>query len=164
VDGSHNASKVTAATNHDTFAEIDAADLGALIAALPEYAGGGAKFFCSQKAWGLVFARLMSQAGGNSITDLAGEVRKSYLGHEVVVSQVLPAVTTSLTGLPMILFGNLRQAARFGDRRAIRVEILTERYADYDQIGIKATERFDIVASDLGNNTAAGPMVALIGA
>ena len=34
---------------------------------------------------------------------------------------------------------------------------------EYDQVGIKATERFDFVAHDLGDTSTAGPVVGLIG-
>ncbi len=165
IDGTHDASKVTAATNHDLFSEIDATDLSNLIAALPEYAVDGAKWYCSNLAWSTVFMRLMMAAGGNSVTDLSGKVRKSYAGFEVVTSPTLPAgAATDYTGLVMIMFGNLRLSSKFGSRRDIRIKLLTERYADYDQVGIQATERFDIVNHDLGSQTVAGPMVGLVGA
>jgi len=164
VDGSHNAGKVTAAANHDTFSEIDASDLAALVATCPEYALEGAKFYCSGTAWGLVFMRLMMAAGGNSISDISASVQKSYGGFPVVTTPILPAGNdTDYSGQTMIAFGNLRLASKLGSRREIRIQILTERYAEYDQVGVKATERFHIVNHDLGDNTKAGPVVGLIG-
>ena len=43
------------------------------------------------------------------------------------------------------------------------VDVLTERYAEYRQVGIIATERMDIVVHGLGDTSDAGPIVALIG-
>lgn len=164
VDGNHNAGKIVAAANHDTFAEIDAADLASVVAALPEYAHDGAAWYCSQVGWAQVFFRLLMTAGGNSASDMAGKVPRSYGGYPVVLSSVLPSgAATDYSALTIIGFGNLKQSSKFGAKREIRIEILTERYADVDQIGVKATERFDIVNHDLGNNTTAGPMVGLVG-
>jgi HK97 family phage major capsid protein len=164
LDGSHNAMKVTAAAGHDTFAEIDASDLASVIASLPEYALDGAKWFCSGTAFGLVFSRLMQAAGGNSVATLGAAVPLSYAGFPVVISPVLPAgAATDYTGAVMLLFGNMRLSSAFGARRDIRLQVLTETYAAYDQVGIQATQRFHIVNHGLGDNTAAKAMVALIG-
>jgi HK97 family phage major capsid protein len=164
-DGSHNAGKITAATGHDLFIELDVTDLATLVAALPEYAHDRARFYCSQVAWATTFFRLMAASAGNSLADLtaAGTLNKSYGGYPVVTSPVLPNVTTTLVGQPMILFGDLHLASKFGSRRDMQIKILTEAYADNDQIGIMATERFDVVNHDLGNNTTAGPLVCLVG-
>ncbi len=77
--------------------------------------------------------------------------------------QVLPQTSATQTGSVMIAFGDLSQAAVLGDRRELRLKFLTERFADTDQIGIIGTERVDIVAHSLGDNTTAGPVVGLVG-
>jgi len=157
-------SKVAATTDHDLFSEIDAVDLSKLMAALPEYAHEGAKWYCSQVAWSMLFWRLMSQAGGNNASDMAGNVPKAYGGYPVVTSPTLPAgAATDYTGAMMIAFGNLRLSSKFGARRDIRIQVLNETYAAYDQIGVMATERFQIVNHDCGTTTVAGPIVGLVG-
>ncbi|MCL4799018.1 MAG: phage major capsid protein [Burkholderiales bacterium] len=164
VDGSHDGGQVLAGANHDTFAEIDAADLAALVAALPEVAYDGAGFYCSHRAWGLTFFRILQGLAGNAVSDLAGDIPKAYGGFPVYTSPVLPAgATTDYSGQVMIAFGNLRLASKLGLRRDIRLQILTERYAEFDQIGIKATERFHALVHDIGDATTAGPLVGLIG-
>jgi HK97 family phage major capsid protein len=50
-----------------------------------------------------------------------------------------------------------------GERRGITVKTSEERYFEYDQIAIQATERVDINVHDVGDATTAGPIVALIG-
>lgn len=163
IDGTHTAGAVDAATNIDTFAEVTLDDLHSLMGALPEFAEANAKWYCSRPCKALVFDALAAAAGGNTITTLAGKIEPTFLGYPVVVSQSMPTTTGDLSNLVMLLFGDLRQCATLGDRRQITVAMSTDRYFVEDQIAIKATERLDINAHDLGDNTDAGPIVALIG-
>jgi len=164
IDGTHTASAKDAATNHDTFAEIDASDLATVMAALPKYAERNAKWYCSQPAWALVFQRLMAASGGVTIGELSGgKPRRAYLGYEVVIDQKLPTSTGDLSDVAMLFFGDLSLSTRMGERRGVRVKTSDDRYFEYDQIGIQATERVDINVHDLGDNTDAGPLIALIG-
>lgn len=52
ADGAHNAGKVAAASGHNTFATVDATDLGNLIARLPSNALPGARWFVSSFGFG----------------------------------------------------------------------------------------------------------------
>lgn len=158
------AGAMDAASGHDTFAEIDATDLSNLMAKLPKYAEKNAKWYCSQPCWNVVFQRLMAAAGGVTIQELSGgKPRRGYLGYDVVIDQTLPTATTDLSDLPMLYFGDLSLGARMGERRGIRVKTSDDRYFEYDQIGVQATERVDIVVHDVGDATTPGPIVALIG-
>lgn len=163
IDGTHTAGAIDAATGHDTFAEIDADDLLSVSGALPEYPGIVAKWYSSKRAKNLVFDALKAAAGGNTVITLEGQPRKDWLGDEIVVSQAMPKVTTALDNVAMLVHGDLRMGATFGDRRGFAVQILRERYAEYRQIGIIAWERFDINVHGLGDTSNAGPIVALIG-
>lgn len=154
---------VDGAAGHDTFVEIDAADLNNVIAKLPKYAEPTAKWYCSQQAWALVFQRLLAASGGNSMMDLAGKPTRAYLGYPIVIDQTLPTTTGDLSDVPMLYFGDLSMAARMGDRRGVSMQTLVERYAEYGQIGILADERFDIAVHDIGDATNAGPLIALMG-
>jgi HK97 family phage major capsid protein len=157
------AGAVDAASAHDTFAEIDATDLQTAMAKLPEYARMGAKWYCSAVCLDMVFGRLMAGAGGNTIQDMQGGYGRSYMGYPIVVSQVLPTATTDLSDVAMLLFGDLKKSSTLGDRRDMRVFPSEHRYMDTDQIGVRATCRFDIVNHDYGDATNAGPIVALVG-
>ena len=75
----------------------------------------------------------------------------------------MPTDTGDLSSSPMLLFGDMQKAAALGLRRDIRVRVDDSRYAEYDQIAMIATQRFDIVAHDVGDANTAGPLVALIG-
>lgn len=166
VDGNHTAGAVDVATaSHNLWSEIDAADIHTLMAALPKYALKSAKFYCSQLAFALVFERLVQAAGGNTINDISAGSQYRYMGYPVIISQSLPIGTgaTDYDALPMFLFGDLMPAATLGSRRGTTVAVSNDRYFDTDQIGIRGTERFDINVHELGDNTTAGPIVALIG-
>ena len=134
---------------------------------------GATAFYCSKFFWGAVMQKLAAQVGGNRIADIQnGALVKSFLGYPVVVSQVLPKV--SATSQVCCLFGNLRFAARLGDRRQTTIQMSEHALNAFeqDEVVIRGTERFDIVVSDVGDSTAspknpavgavAGPIVGLI--
>lgn len=152
-----------AASGHDTFAEIDAADLTGLIGVLPAYAQMNAKFYCSQLCYATVFQRLALTAGGNTIQSVSGAYQPSFMGYPIVVSQVLPNSASTINGTTMLLFGDLSMAATMGDRREFTFATSTDYKFAEDQIAVKATERIDINVHDYGDTTTAGPIVALIG-
>ncbi len=157
------AGAVDAASGHDTFAEIDAADLSSVMGKLPAYARPRAKWYVSSTGFDVMFGRLMIGAGGNTMQNIQGGYQPMYLGHPVVITQVLPTATTDLSDLVMILFGDLALSSSLGSRRGIRVQVSDERYFDTDQIAVKVTERIDIVNHDVGDTTTPGPVVALVG-
>lgn len=159
------AGAVDAATNHDTFAEIDATDLTTVMAKLPLYASmrPDCAWICSQPAWSLVFQRLQAAAGGNTKTDVAGKMIDSYLGYPVIKSQAMPTSTGDLSDKVMLFFGSVSAAISMGTRRGVTLAVSMDRYFESDQIGIRGIERFDINVHDIGDATTAGPLVALIG-
>lgn len=163
-DGTAWKGKITAAANHDTLAEIDSTDITDLMAACPEYALPGASFLCSGSAWGAIFCRLMGAAGGNTFIDISKPMPKSYLGYPIITCPSMPAdPAADYSGKVMILFGDFRRAVKFGSRREITMQADRSRYLEFDQIGVRATERFDLVVNDIGTTAAAGPVVALVG-
>ena len=135
------------------------------MAALPQHALRGAKWFCSPVCWARVFAPILATAGGNTMQDPARAPVYSYLGHEVVITNSLSSSTSSLDGQVMLLFGNAMQSSLFGSRQEIRIGLSGERWFELDLIGVRASERFHIVnpPSVLGDGTTAGPMIGLIG-
>ena len=163
------------ATNYNS---IVLSDFNRVVATLPEYADvpGETKWYCSKLFWGSVMQKLATGAGGNRVAEIEdGALRKSFLGYDVVVSQVLPKV--SATSQIACLFGNLRMAARLGDRRQTTIQMSEHALNAFeqDEVVIRGTERFDIVVHDVGDPTAsagsakssqagnvAGPIVGLI--
>lgn len=154
---------VQATAADDTFAEVTLSDLTVLMGTLPQYASRNAAWICSKPCADIVFGGLQAAGGGNTIDNLAGGIRRSFLGYPIVISQSMPTSTGDLSNSVMLMFGDLRLSTTMGDRRGIRVMLSEDRYFEYDEIGIKGTERFDIVNHDIGDATNAGPIVALIG-
>jgi len=167
IDGDHTYSYVEAAGTGDNWSEVDAADLTNVMAALPQYARQGAKWHCSPLAKVAVFDRLSSAGGGNTIVTLeqGASLRPKYMGYPI---EEWPAMPTDDSGAAlnakiMLIFGNMQMSSKMGVRRGITVKTLGERYADYDQIGIIATERMTIVHHTIGDGSARGPVVGLLG-
>jgi HK97 family phage major capsid protein len=162
IDGEHNASKVAAASTHDTFAEIDATDINALMAALPARYWQTAKFHCSAYAAAITFARLGATTAGLVMTAAGPRPMLTYAGFPIVMSSRLPGAGDQ-SGAVMITFGDLHAASELGERRGVTVDASQHRFFEVDQIAIRGTERFDIVNHGLGDNTTAGALVGLVG-
>lgn len=149
-----------------SYGSIVLSDFNKVVATLPEFADvpGETKWFVSKFFWGSVMQKLAAAAGGNRVAEIQnGALEKSFLGYPVVVSQVMPKVST--TNQVCALFGNLRLGARLGDRRLTTISMSEHALNAFeqDEVVIRGTERFDIVVHDVGNNAGtAGPIVGLI--
>lgn len=165
IDGTHTAGAVDATSGDDAFVEFIMTDLEKIAMTLPLYAHPGAKWFMSPICWATCFERLAIAASGTNAMHYTEGVSRSFLGYPVVLTHSLTAATgaSALNNIAAFLFGDLSLAATLGDRRQITVGLSADRYFVEDQIGIKATQRYDINVHDLGDNTDAGPIVALIG-
>jgi len=162
VDGNHDGSYVAATTPATTYAQIDNTELIAMIGALPMYARSGAKWHCSPEAKAGIFDRLSLAAGGNNASDLGAGATAKYAGFEIAEAAGMPS--TMANGLIALWLGDMSLSSTLGDRRGITLKVSSERYLEYDQIGIQATERFCIVNHDVGGTSGVrGPVVGLQG-
>lgn len=158
--------RAAAATNHDTFPEIDASDVATLIGKLPVYARAGARFVASGVAEALVFGRLKLTAGGQDTQTLQGGVlEQSYAGFPISVAHNMPAgATTDYSSKAMILLGNFQLGVAFGSGSGMMLTVDPYTLADQNLTRIITTERIDIVAHGVNKSTTvAGPIVALYG-
>lgn len=157
--------KHEAVSPHDTFAEIDTADLTALMGKLPEYARKGARWYCSVSAKDAIFTRILAAAGGNNMQSLQGGAGEAFLGYPIAPSPVLPSdAAANYNGKPILAFGDLRLATAFGDRRSLDFTIDASRFVEYRQIYVQVVSRFDVVSHMQGASaTVCGPMVVLFG-
>ena len=153
---------VASGTGYATsYKSVVLADFNNVVASLPEYADvpGQARWYCSKFFWGSVMQRVATNSAGNRVAEIEnGALRKSFLGYDVVISQVMPKVPA--TGQVCCLFGNLAMAARLGDRRQTTIQMSEHALNAFeqDEVVIRGTERFDIVVHDVGDPTpAAGP-------
>lgn len=160
---SSNAGVVAQGTSN-TWATQVLGDFSNVISKLPYYAfrSGDVAWYCSQAYWGQVMHRLAMAAGGNTVTNVVdGVPTPNFLGYPVRIVQKMP--TTTATGTIPVIFGNLRLACTFGDRRAtsVRMSDVALNAFEQDEMAIVGFERFDFVAHDVGSSTTAGPIVGL---
>ncbi len=152
---------VDAVSGNTAFSTLDLADFEKIAGALPQFAEQNAKWFISKPGFFASMQRLMDAAGGNTIGDLAGGAPKQFLGFPVVISQVLPTTLAAQTSTIVILFGDLRLAAKLGDRRGTTIAMSEHKYFSSNQIAIRGTTRFDIKIHQFGTASVAGPIMGL---
>ncbi len=158
------AGRVTSTSGDDTFQEITSGDLSRMMASIRSYAKTGAVWLASPTADDLVFGRLAAAAGGNTIQTLNGGTGMSYLGYRRETAEDCPSgAATDYTSLTMLYFGNFKKGVALGDRRGISMQVLNERYAEYGQIGVISSERFDLNIHDLGTTAVTGSISYLYG-
>lgn len=167
LQSAYSASVVTA-TSNTTFGDLTMKNFTDLLARLPLYARNrNARWYISPAGWGAAMLRLAmlpggsSNAGGNSTDNVAAGFGETFLGYPVTLVQPMESRLTGTTGGVAALFGDLSQAAIFGERRAISIKTASERYIEFDQTLTFATTRNAMVVNDIGSTSKAGPVVAL---
>jgi HK97 family phage major capsid protein len=161
LKSAHSKSVVTAPSGDNVFAELELKSFTDLVSRLPLYARRQAKFYVSPAGYGASMLRLMVASAGNNVADIAGGAGLQFLGFPVVLVHSLTSDLTGTGGKVAALFGDLSQAATFGERRAVSIRTASERYIEFDQTLTFATTRNAMVVHDLGSTTVAGPIVAL---
>jgi HK97 family phage major capsid protein len=154
-------SVVTAPSGDNVFSELELKSFTDTVGRLPLFARRQAKWYVSAAGYGASMLRLAMAANGNNQADLASGTGLNWLGFPVVLVHSLTSDLTSTGGKVACLFGDLAQAATFGERRAVSIKTASERYIEYDQTLTFATTRNAMVVHDLGSTTVAGPIVAL---
>jgi HK97 family phage major capsid protein len=151
-----------AATGHDTWGELDMADLSACVGKLPDrYFPYGPGWLCSHSFFNQVMARLAYAAGGVTFGEvMTGSPNvRSFMGYPVYLTAQMPTATAAAT--VCALFGAFRQAVVLADNGGLRLS----RSDDYafleDKIALKATQRTDINVHEPGDASNAGAYVAL---
>jgi len=155
---------LSAATGHDTLAELTADDLALLYGSMPEKYSAGGIWLCKSITKAAVFDRLMAASGGNTNQQLAQGQPMTYMGFRIVTSDKMyaPATpgTVANTKVPL-LFGRFDIGVSMGLRRGVTLAVSTERYFETDDIAIRGTERFDISAHNANCGSNVGPVVGL---
>jgi len=153
----------TAIAGNLTFGSLDLEDFESMIGQLPEFPGIDPVWVISKAGWAASMLRLAAAAGGNTMEILEnGTRRRVFLGYPVKISQKMNKVLTSdANATGKVYFGDFRLGALLGDRRQVRVKVSTDRYFEYDQIGILGTERMDINVHGRGDASNAGPIISM---
>lgn len=154
---------LTAGTNdsgESGLSNITVDDFAETIGKLPSYARAGAGWYVTPQVYSTCMLPLMLSAGGVSAAELSsGASEQRFMGYPVYFNNSMRTAPTS--NQVIALFGNLRLATHFGLRQQIAIRSSTDRYIEFDQTYVQGLVRFDIVTSDVGDASTAGPVVAL---
>jgi HK97 family phage major capsid protein len=154
-------SVATAANGDNTFAELEWAFFEGAVAKLPQFPGLRAAWYVNSAMFYTAMARLANAAGGNTKADIASGYALQFMGLPVIFTQVLPSSTGDLASQVVGFVGDLSMCGTFGSRRGVTISSDTSRYFEYDQIALKATQRWTWNGHETGTATVAGPMIAL---
>lgn len=163
VDGTIANIKGLQVASGNLYSEVTLADLNGVKARLPEFARmrGNVAWFCSRAFFAGVMEKLMMATGGITPAMVAtGAENFPFMGFPVVITEAMP--TTEANSQVCVLLGDLALASSYGDRRGLTIALSEHANFENDQWTIRGTTRFDINVHDVGNTTAAGPLVGLI--
>ena len=149
----------TAASNHDTFEELDIGDFLAVVAKLPTYVTSP-RWYISSYGFAQSMQRLDMGAGGR--VSFENGTGFNFLGYPVTISNVM-AKSGDQSSKVMAMLGDASLAGMYGIRSAFQTKISTERYVEYDQTLYLGLARADMVWHSTGSATEAGPLVGLVG-
>lgn len=160
-DGTHNAGLVVADAGRTGFETLTITDFIKCIGKMPLYARQGAEWYISPAGFAASMARLRYAAGGNTVETLGGGVNETFLGFKVNLVHVLDSTLGADASKVKVLFGNLALSSIYARRRDFSVRMYDQVYATTDQLLLQGTMRFDINHHSIGDNTTAGPVIAL---
>jgi HK97 family phage major capsid protein len=146
----------------NNYSELTLSDFTGVLGLLPQYADTpNTGWFVHKTFYHQVMEKLMLAAGGVTAAEVAaGRRTLVFMGYPVHISQQMPRVEAN--SQVCCLFGDMRLAADFGDRRATTIMFSEHAAFTTDEIAIRGTERFDINVHDVGDTTDPGPLVGLI--
>jgi len=160
-DGTHTASVITAGSTRTGFETLTVTDFVNMIGKMPLYARSGAQWYISPAGFASSMARLRYAAGGNTVETVGGGVNETFLGFPVNLVHVMDSTLGADPSKVKVLFANLGLSSIYARRRDFSVRMYDQVYATTDQLLLQGTMRFDIVHHSLGDNTTAGPVIAL---
>lgn len=171
TDGTHTASVATAASGNTTLATLDIDDYLAALAKLPRYAIGTSAWYMHPAVYHQSVQRMMlssgtvgtgtvgALAGGNTAANLAQGTPNTFLGLPVV--WVLKMNSAPTTGTVYAYVGDLSLSSIMANKGDMQISSSQDRYFESDQTAYKVTYRVDINHHSLGDNSTAGPVIAL---
>jgi HK97 family phage major capsid protein len=151
----------TAASGHDTWAELDIADFVACMSKLPDEFADNPIWVCSRSFYVNVMLRLMAAAGGNNFAAVqTGDGgRRMFLDSPVIITEKMPKSSAAST--VSCLYGDFSKAAILGERTGIRVARSDDFAFLRDLTTLKATTRYDVKIHAPGTASVAGGYVGL---
>ena len=151
--GVHNSSQ-TAVTG------LTVDDFLTAVSKLPSYARNRANWYVTPQMYALSMQSLALSSPGSAAELMNGVNIPRFCGYPVLFNNSMR--TSASTDQVVALFGDLSLSTHYGLRRNVAIRASTDRYIEFDQTYFQATCAFDIVTSDVGDASTAGPVVALI--
>lgn len=150
-----------AAAGHDTWPELDVADVTACMGKLPDEYAVEPAWLCSRAFYYNAMLRLEAAANGNNIASLQGGDggRRMFMGYPVYTTNRMP--TSAAAATVCALFGTFSMAAVLGERTGISIRRSDDFAFLRDLTTIKATTRYDVKVNAPGTSVVPGGYVAL---
>ena len=131
-----------------TWASVTDDDISSLMGKVADYPGASLAFHCTRQFYFEVLHKIAINAGGVTATEIVdGVSRNVFYGYPVIFNNVMSKATTVST-VPL-LFGDLKQATYFGDRRGVTIE--TDKNIGTQEHDVVVTSRFDCLVHSYGN-------------
>ena len=149
----------TVDSGESSLSAISVDDFAETIGKLPSYARASAGWYVTPQVYSTCMLPLMLSVAGSAAEFSGGASEQRFMGYPVYFNNSMNTAPGS--DKVIALFGNLRLATHFGLRQQIAIRSSTDRYIEFDQTYVQGLCRFDIVTSDVGDASTAGPVVAL---
>lgn len=125
----------------------------------PSYVRSRANWYVTPQVYATAMQSLALSSPGSAAELMNGVNIPRFLGYPVLFNN---SMRTSVAADQVVaLFGDLSLSTHYGLRRNVAIRASTDRYIEFDQTYFQATCAFDIVTSDVGDASTAGPVVAL---
>lgn len=157
-------SAVAQGTSNTWSAQVEA-DINNLVSRPDNVLHRNCAFVCSRQYFCQVLMPMIAANGRGSMNEFlsvngqGGVADAQWKGWPVYFSQVMP--TSTATSQTPLLFGDFRAGTMFGDRKELTIVQSDQRYFEYDQIGLRATQRFAINCHGDGRGSTYGPIAGL---
>jgi len=152
---------VTAASGNTSVETLDIDDWLAAIGKCPSYARPGAAWVMSPVVFAASVQKLMYNAGGSNMTDVANGAVARFLGYPVYLSDVMDGTLGADAGVVKALFGDFKKGAILGRRLDFSARVYDQTYAASDELLVIGKHRFGSLVHDAGTASAAGAIVGL---
>lgn len=161
VQALHANSTVVAATGNTSVESLDIDDWLATVGKCPSYARPGAVWVMSPVVFAASVQKLMYNAGGSNMLDVANGAVARFLGYEVFLSDVMDGTLGADVSVVKALFGDFKKGALLGRRLDFTARVYDQSLAASDELLVIGKHRFGSLIHDAGSAAGAGAIVGL---
>lgn len=158
--------KFTASTGKTKIGDLTITDWAQAKAKARRYRGFRGEWYCHSDVYDGAMLPLMAAAGGNTIQSIANgdnDDRPLFLGKPVNFVELMPNELGASVSTQFAYYGDLSQTVEMGDTpRGLFIASDSSVYFAEDAVGVRATERYDIVVHGTGSATTADAMIAVL--